>query len=63
MKGADSEAKIRNSLVGHGSCDVDAKTGRVVVQSSTCWADLLSKIEETTGLRAALTGFGGKIIF
>ena len=55
------EEKIRQSL---DSCsttritELDPVSGRVVLDTDRPWSELLSKIE-TTGLRAALTGFGG----
>lgn len=39
--------------------EIDVKRGRVVVETDQPWPELLSEIEKT-GLRAALTGFGGQ---
>lgn len=61
-RGQNIEHKIRDTFQNFKAttvAEIDAITGRVVLESAQCWPDLLTQIE-STGLRAALTGFGGK---
>lgn len=61
-KGTNVEPRIRQALEKHQATTIsllDAKSGRVVVETARPWSDVLAQIE-SSGLRAALTGFGGK---
>lgn len=57
-KGQNIEEKIRDKLQDTEIIEIDSKSGRLVVGSAQSWPSLLSRIEDT-GLRAALTGYGG----
>lgn len=52
------ETSIRETLQNVKIIELDTRSGRLVVESVEPWPRLLSQIE-STGLRAALTGFGG----
>lgn len=55
------EPQVRDSLKGVEAnlLEIDSTSGRIVLETAHPWSDLLTRIENT-GLRAALTGFGGK---
>lgn len=57
---AKVEPQVRDALKGVKvtSLEIDSASGRVVLETAHPWSDLLARIE-STGLRAALTGFGG----
>lgn len=61
-RGVNIEPKVRESfqdLNGTNISLIDSTSGRVVLETAQPWPDLLKRIE-STGFRAALTGFGGK---